>query len=363
VIPTIAALASAAERVRRSVPREAMTGALSVGLYGYGFLGRWALPRLKKQGARVVGCYDLDPSLHGRLADGIPVQPPDQLAAAAPDFVFVTARHAVAPVSEWLAGLGVAHVSYDACYVASHFDAFRRVHDQLLADERSREVLRAVLMAMLTGDPAYCAAVCEPDQYFCLPPFRECDREIFVDGGAFDGDSAEQFIAAHGGRFLHIYAFEPGLVQFAALQRRTHDLVERRALEPSRITLVNAALGETEGTAAAASANGQLTSFALAPDDATDAIRVNVVSLDRFLDGARATFIKADVEGMEMALLRGARATILNCRPKLAICVYHYPPDIAEIAGHIASIAPDYRFALRQHAPNLMETVLYCWRP
>jgi len=88
---------------------------------------------------------------------------------------------------------------------------------------------------------------------------------------------------------------------------------------------------------------------------------VSVISLDRYLDGAPATFIKADVEGMEMALLKGASETIVRCRPKLAICVYHYPSDIPQISSYLKSLVPDYRFALRHHSPQLMETVLYAW--
>ncbi|HZT24681.1 MAG TPA: FkbM family methyltransferase [Pseudolabrys sp.] len=355
------ALRSAAARVVQSVPDGVMTGALSVGLYGYGFLGRWALPQLQQQGVRVISCYDLNPALHEHRAGGLPVRAPTELPAARPDFVFITARHAVQPVSDLLSSLHVPHASYDAWYVARHFADFERVHDEHLTDERSREVLRAVLMAMLTGDASHCAAVYEPDQYFRLAPFRDVQSEIFVDAGAFDGDSTESFIDTHHGSFSHIYAFEPGPDQFAALRRRARRLTERWALDPCSITLINAGLGERDGSAAAASANGLPTSLALTSDSSADAIKVDVVSLDRYLNGRSVTFIKADVEGMEMALLNGARSTIQKHKPKLGICVYHFPSDIPQIANYIATLAPDYQFALRHHAPNLMETVLYCW--
>ena len=90
-------------------------------------------------------------------------------------------------------------MSYDAWVAAANLAAFRDVHDRVLADRRSREVLRAVLMAMLTGDQAYCQAVCEPHQYFCLPDFCGPKSEIYVDAGAFDGDSIQAFLAAHDG--------------------------------------------------------------------------------------------------------------------------------------------------------------------
>ncbi|MGI8525058.1 MAG: FkbM family methyltransferase [Pseudolabrys sp.] len=89
-------------------------------------------------------------------------------------------------------------------------------------------------------------------------------------------------------------------------------------------------------------------------------LAADAVSLDHYLEGERVTFLKADVEGMEMALLKGAETMIRRDRPKLAICVYHYPSDLPDIANRLAAWVPEYKFALRHHSPQQMETVLYC---
>jgi FkbM family methyltransferase len=274
--------------------------------------------------------------------------------------MIVTARHAVRPVSAMLGDLGIPHVSYDAWHVASDFAAFRHVHDRILGDDRSRAVLRAVLMAMLTGDNGHCEAVFEREQYFCLPRFCGSQKEIYVDAGAYVGDSAERFIWSHNGVFAKLYAFEPGPRPFAALQARVGRLTAEWALDPDGIELVNAGLGEAPGAARASSGNGQMSNLALG-DSQSAGDAVDIVGLDDFLGGRPITFLKADVEGMEMALLKGARATIRRCRPKLAICVYHHPTDITEISNYLADLVPDYRFALRHHSPQQMETVLYGW--
>jgi FkbM family methyltransferase len=361
MIPDLAALEHAAESVLQSVPAGLTRGEVAVGLYGMGFLGRWALPRLKAQGVRLVSCHDSNEALQGAVVDGVTVRHCSELPAHRPEFMLITARHAIQQVSTVLTGLGIRHASYDAWYAAGKLAAFRDVHDRLLQDQRSQAVLRAVLMAMLTGDKAYCEAVCEPDQYFCLPRFRGAEPEIYVDAGAFDGDSVQAFLAAHGGAVSKIHAFEPGPQQFAALQARAEHLAAQWRLAPGSIELIHAAVGDTCGRARGGSANGALTSFSVDKGSAANGVAVEVVSLDSHLDGGPLTFLKADVEGMEMALLRGAQMSIRRHRPKIAICAYHYPADIPDIANYLGELVPAYRFALRHHSPQLMETVLYCW--
>ncbi len=361
MIPDIGTLGSIADNVLESIPEGLSQGHLAAGLYGFGFLGRWALPRLKTQGINIVSCYDANAALKGPSADGVPIYPATAIQSARPDFVFIAARHAVKEVSAMLSDAGIRHVSYDAWHAASDFGAFRHIHDYVLGDDRSKMVLRAILMAMFKGDKSYCAAVFEKDQYFCLPQFCGSDKEIYVDAGAFVGDSAERFIWAHNGIFARIYAFEPGPTQFAALQARMRRLTEEWALDPATIVSVKAGLGETDCSLSAGSANEQLTSLAIRRNSEPTGVTVDIINLDSFLKGNRITFLKADVEGMEMALLKGAASSIRQHKPKIAICVYHYPADIPDITNYLATLVPAYRFAMRHHSPQLMETVLYCW--
>lgn len=88
-------------------------------------------------------------------------------------------------------------------------------------------------------------------------------------------------------------------------------------------------------------------------------INVNVVSLDEILNGQRVTFIKMDVEGAELEALKGAKESILQYRPRLAICIYHKPEDILEIPLYLQSLVPDYKFYIRHYSDYTIETVLY----
>ena len=85
---------------------------------------------------------------------------------------------------------------------------------------------------------------------------------------------------------------------------------------------------------------------------------IQVDSIDHLI-GKPATFIKMDIEGSEYEALLGARNTILKCKPKLAICIYHKMEDIWELPGLIYAMCPKYTFYLRHYSFADNETVLY----
>ena len=77
-----------------------------------------------------------------------------------------------------------------------------------------------------------------------------------------------------------------------------------------------------------------------------------VRKLDDVLKGERVTFIKMDIEGSELAALKGAANT-------LAICIYHSPQDMLKIPIYIKSLVPEYKIYIRHYTDMMLETVCY----
>ena len=86
---------------------------------------------------------------------------------------------------------------------------------------------------------------------------------------------------------------------------------------------------------------------------------VKAVCIDDVLYKEKVSFIKMDIEGSELAALKGCKKIITRNNPKLAICVYHKSEDLIEIPKFILSINPNYKLFLRNYAPSATETVLY----
>lgn len=338
-----------------------------VSIYGAGFVGNWAHGYLESQGAKVRYFIDRDPAKHGTTLNGVEIIAPTSDKTTETPAMLIAARHAVTQVAQAMAAPDRRMMSFDGYFVVRNYERLAAVRDGFLSDPKSVETFNALLVAMLTGSTRHCRQVMVKDMYFGLPEFSGNFDEAFVDAGAFVGDTVERFIWENLGTFRHIYAFEPGKRQFAALEHRMARLAKEWAFDPAAVSLVNAGLSSAadrmvctfegdfplrHGLAATAG------DPAAAPAGCTFS---EVFSLDSYLDGRPVTFIKADVEGMEMELLKGAAETIRRNRPKMAVCVYHYPSDLFEVAEFIRSLIPEYKFSLRQHAPIFGDFVLYAW--
>lgn len=127
------------------------------------------------------------------------------------------------------------------------------------------------------------------------PEYTVKDGDIIADIGAAEGIWALTYAEKAG----KIYLFECGKEWTAAL---------KKTFEPWRekVIIVNKYISDTD-------ANGYIT-------------------LDSFMKGGKISFIKADIEGMELKLLKGGIRTIREADDlKLLLCAYHGKEDAEKI--------------------------------
>jgi len=334
-------------------------------VFGAGAQGRVAMRHLKKHGVRILCFTDNDPHKQGTQIDGIPVVSPQDSAVTSAPVVLIAARQAVQPLRRQLNDMDIINLPFDAYFVARNIDRIAHVRNDFLKDERSRLSYDGILKTILTGDNSYCASVMEGNQYFALPEFVSIGSDHFVDAGAYVGDTIEKFIWMCSGVFEQIYAFEPGGPQLSAMKRRVERLCREWAISDSAIVCENAGLADKNETLTMSLSNVLVNTSIDCDGFGDDRQTENIFcySLDNYLAGRPATFIKADIEGMELAMLHGAKETIQQHKPKMALSIYHNPAHLFEIAEYAKSLVPEYCMAVRHHSPVFAESVLYCWIP
>jgi len=221
-----------------------------------------------------------------------------------------------------------------------------------LADEESRQELLGVLRWSLDLDFAGAPPRPIGEQYF-PPDLRSLSpEEVFFDCGAFDGDTVQAFVSRSGGAFRQIVAFEPVLENFERLARRVASM---DASVRERVILRRLAVGEQAGRLSFSSAGASST----AAEPASGAADVECAALDALGDLPRPTYVKLDVEGMELEALRGARKVIRGAGPALAVCAYHRLEHLWEVPLAIRELRVDYAVHLRRYAERPWELVVY----
>jgi FkbM family methyltransferase len=347
-------------------------------LYGAGRIGRKTLAGLRSLGRDVLAFADSNPSAFGTERDGTPVLAPEEAARRfGKNACFVVtvwnpaAPHAFAEVGARLKALGCLFVTsfiplfwkHPALFLPhTRLDSPHRVFDDeaavratfdLWLDEESRREFVAQLRALLSPNgfeglpggspnPIYFEnAVCPPR-----------DDEVFVDCGAYDGDTLRTFLSLRGDRFRRLVAYEADPTNFARLsawaaglpaKRRARIVLRPLAVAAERTTVRFDASAD-EG--AAIRENG--------------ALLVEAVSLDEDLDeGPAPTFLKFDVEGAEPAALQGCRRILEKSRPALAVSAYHLQDHLWRLPLLVDSLAPGSRFLLRRYSPGFVDLVCY----
>src|SRR5712692_9593962 len=351
------------------------TGAELYALYGAGNLGRATLKKLRRAGVEPVAFADDTPEKQGQLIDGLPVMTPKTAAekyGAQLVFVvtilnpllnFVTARRRLQDLTgaRVLSFLQLAWRYPESFLPYCQFETpqslltkaadIRRAF-QLFADEESRRQFVAHLKFRLRLDH-HALPPCAPDNYFppgvlpVLPP-----DAVFVDCGAYDGDSVRASLAHQQGRFGGIYAFEPDARNCERLRTYVSSLGDEAA---ERIHVLNAGVGDRRAKLRFDAAGNMSSSFSKA-----GAVEVDVLPIDEVVAANGAPVcLKFDVEGAEWEALKGCERLLAQARPLMAISVYHRPDDLWQLPLSVAARDLGYRFFLRTQGEDGTDVICY----
>ena len=195
-----------------------------------------------------------------------------------------------------------------------------------------------------------------PENYFYFnnEVFEIEDDEVYVDIGAFDGDSINEFIISNNIRNLSyrkIIAFEPDPSNYAKLKTNI--------TSSEKILLRNLGVSDKAGFARFLSSglSASPTGAALSIEGDVD---VQLVPLDDFLNEEKISLIKMDPPGEEISLniISGAVKTIFKHRPKIIIGI-HSLTELYGLVNIVTSSFDFYDLYLRHNSWGSGEVDLY----
>lgn len=237
---------------------------------------------------------------------------------------------------------------YQENLVSDLFDYKQKYKEvfELLEDEESRKVFDNLILYRLTLDHQYIINIrtAIANEYFDNEVFTLSDNETFFDLGGFDGDSAEHFIRYVKNNYASVHIFEPdaALIQKAKKRFEQYDNIffNELGIYDSDTTLYFDTTGGLDGII---SENGSL--------------KITTTTIDSYKNNP--TYIKFDVEGVEIEAINGGKETLKNLKPKMAIASYHYPKHLREIPLLVKSINPEYKLKLRHYTDSVFDTIFY----
>lgn len=340
-------------------------------LFGCGALGRRTLNGLKSAGKPPIAFADNNPALWGRDLDGtIVLSPADAVSTYGGEAVFAVTIYNGATARQQLRSLGCRHVVHFAALYQAFPEALMphggiaepetilgqagevMEASRIWADEASAAEYLGQIAWRLSLDAASLASPAPiGERYFPHEIFDLNPSDLFVDCGAFDGDSLRDLLARRQGEMRGFVGLEPDPENYRRLSAYVESLPEdlRR-----KVSLHPLAVGSRSGTI-----NFSATATPGSSISASGEITVGCASLDALVGEDRPSFIKMDVEGNELDALAGARGVLERDRPILAICLYHKPADLWQIPLFIKAVVPDYHLFMRRYAEDCWELVCY----
>jgi FkbM family methyltransferase len=336
-------------------------------VFGAGNLGRKIAAFLINEKKNVVAFSDNNSRIWNNDLLGLKVLPPSEIPLEAIIIVAIwSPENSYKQAKEQLLKSGAVNIYHASALMKLypqkllpyyHFetsDYFLKYQDlqneviNILADDESKKQYQAHLNCRINLNFEDLPDADTKNQYFPSDIVTLTENEVFLDSGAFIGDTFADFGQRTNWKFSKYIALEPDPKNFDKLINVIPSEIKNKVkVFPYAVGAENTILkfDATGGGGAGISEMGN--------------IEVECVRIDDHFLNEKPTFLKFDIEGAELDALKGANKTILTHKPKLAVCIYHLPDDLWQIPLYINKHYPFYKLYVRTHQFDGLDFVLY----
>ncbi|MBP3294944.1 MAG: hypothetical protein J6M27_00075, partial [Lachnospiraceae bacterium] len=179
------------------------------------------LKRLETEGFFIQGYVDNNSAKWGTTFNDKTVISPEELKTLPDVCVLVCSiqKNVIVAVQNQLSEMGIINYRIDDVILKKHANEVLQCYD-LFCDDDSKNAYAELVKARITGNDDV-LPYSSKELYYAFKPFLlNSSNEVFIDCGAYVGDSMERYIWNKDGVFHKIYAFEPDSNNFLALQNR-----------------------------------------------------------------------------------------------------------------------------------------------
>lgn len=173
-------------------------------------------------------------------------------------------------------------------------------------------------------------------------------NDVLLDIGAAEG----LFSLSVYEKCKKIILVEPSTTFFEGLKKTF--------INSNKVELINKAVGNDTGliTFDENSLDG-----AISQNKNKNDIEVMLDKIDNIISATqKIDFLKADIEGYEMEMLKGAENTIKRNKPKIAITTYHDQNNPDEIISLIKKFVPEYKYIVKGiYEVNPKPVMIHFW--
>jgi len=315
-------------------------------IYGMGDGALKIMSVFKSKGILLSGIFASDDFVRGHSFEGYRVHKLSEIEEMVSDFVVVLAfaagyqeivdkifniasKHTLYVPDVPVTGNGL--FTYEYCL--ENQEKIQAVYDSL-ADDYSRKVYANIINFKISGKIEYLSAVTTAKAEIYKKIIKPGLNEVYVDLGAYNGDTIREVMEFTRGKYASVYALEPDRKNFKKLAKFIDGM--------KHIYAYNAAAWCKDTQLPFSSKAGRQSSISASAETFVEAR-----SVDSILAGKPATIIKMDVEGFEREAIWGASQTISHYAPRLMVSLYHRNEDIFELPLLIKKLNPAYKLYIR----------------
>lgn len=232
-------------------------------------------------------------------------------------------------------------------FYENHMDELEELY-LTLADDRSRETLVGFLKGVRGNDAEYFRRINGDSREKLLDPqiLQYADQEVFVDVGAFTGDTIREFLRLTGGKYRKITGIEADRKNYRVLQTNIGEW------KLPNINAREVAVGESDGVTCFMT---DLSESGCRADSGNR--QVEMRCLDTMEELQDLTFLKISTNGCDLKVLQGARNLILRNKPKIS--AYVSGALLWEIPKYLYGLVPEYKIYCRHYGTGVQAMICY----